>query len=52
MAFWQDSNRLLIDGELVPESRGGTFPSISRENGTPGLEELLQTTLLARPAAS
>ena len=127
MAFWQDSNRLLIDGELVTASAGRTFPSIDpateaivgesadatvadavrvannskyglsggvlaedeeravavakrmrtgtvsvyggmwhapdapfggykqsgigRENGTAGLEEFLQTKLLARPAA-
>jgi hypothetical protein len=28
MAFWQDSNLLLIDGGLVPAGGGRTFPSI------------------------
>ncbi|HEU5085571.1 MAG TPA: aldehyde dehydrogenase family protein [Acidimicrobiales bacterium] len=36
MAFWHDSNLLLIDGELVPGSEGGTFTSIS-----PATEEVV-----------
>ena len=46
----RDANLLLIDGELVTARGGRTFPS-TRENGTAGLEEFLQTELLARPAA-
>ena len=98
MAFWQDSDLLLIDGELVTASgvpppdrglsgsvlaedeeravavakrirtgavsvNGGMWHApdapfggyeqsgIRREHGTAGLEEFLQTKLLARPAA-